>query len=87
MNRLGLAVALASLSSLLGACLAAEPPAGRQLYDHDTDPHEVVNLAERPEHADTVRRLEAVLRERFGADLEPPPRPRQAGSRKRQAAG
>jgi len=28
MNRLGLAVALASMSSLLGACLAAEPPAG-----------------------------------------------------------
>ena len=26
-------------------------------------------------------------RERFGADLEPPPRPRQAGSRKRQPAG
>jgi arylsulfatase A-like enzyme len=61
--------------------------AGRQLYDHDTDPHELVNLAERPEHADTVRRLDAVLRERFGADLEPPPRPRQAGSRKRQPAG
>jgi uncharacterized sulfatase len=61
--------------------------AGRQLYDHDADPHELVNLAERPEHADTVRRLEAVLRERFGADLEPPPRPRQPSGRKRQPAG
>ncbi|MFM9025942.1 MAG: sulfatase-like hydrolase/transferase [Planctomycetaceae bacterium] len=46
--------------------------AGRQLYDHDTDPREMVNLAERPEHAETVRRLDALLRDRFGADLEPP---------------
>ena len=56
--------------------------AGRQLYDYETDPEELENLAERPEHADTVRRLDALLREKFGADLEPPPRPR-----KRQPAG
>jgi iduronate 2-sulfatase len=61
--------------------------AGRQLYDHDADPHELENLADRPEHADTVRRLDAVLRERFGADLEPPPRPRQPSGRKRQPTG
>jgi iduronate 2-sulfatase len=44
---------------------------GRQLYDHDTDPHEVVNLAERPEHAATVRQLDDVLRARFGDALAP----------------
>ncbi len=60
--------------------------AGRQLYDHDTDPGELDNLAERPEHADTVRRLHALLEERFGAELEPPPRPRQPSGRKRQPA-
>jgi len=61
--------------------------AGRQLYDHDADPHELENLADRPEHADTVRRLDAVLRERFGAELEPPPRARLPSGRKRQPAG
>jgi len=60
--------------------------AGRQLYDHETDPREMANLAERPEHADTVRRLDALVRERFGADLEPPPRPRQPTVRRRQPA-
>ena len=55
--------------------------AGRQLYDHETDPRELENLAERPEHADTVRRLGDVLRERFGADLEPARRERGAGRR------
>jgi len=61
--------------------------AGRQLYDHQTDPEELENLAERPEHADTVRRLDALLRENFGADLEPPPRSRQPAGRKRQPVG
>ena len=60
--------------------------AGRQLYDHETDPEELENLAERPEHADTVRRLDGLLREQFGADLEPPPRPHQPAGRKRQPA-
>ena len=61
--------------------------AGRQLYDHDDDPQELDNLAERPEHAETVRRLDGLLRERFGADLEPPARPRAPTGRKRQPAG
>jgi len=60
--------------------------AGRQLYDHQTDPEELENLAERPEHADTVRRLDTLLRERFGADLEPPP-PLEPAGRKRQPTG
>lgn len=58
--------------------------AGRQLYDHDTDPRELDNLADRPEHAETVHRLEGLLRERFGADLEPPPGER--AGRRRPAA-
>lgn len=37
-------------------------PAGRQLYDHDTDPHELVNLADLPAHAATVQSLDADLR-------------------------
>ncbi len=33
----------------------------RELYDHETDPGEMVNLASRPEHAKTVARLSALL--------------------------
>ena len=47
--------------------------AGRQLYDHDTDPHEFHNLAEKPEQAATVARLDRQLRELYGADLAAPP--------------
>jgi len=36
--------------------------AGRQLYDHEFDPGELVNLADRPEHAATVQALDAELR-------------------------
>ncbi len=35
---------------------------GRQLYDHDADPKEMTNLAEKPEHAATVAELSAQLR-------------------------
>jgi len=36
--------------------------AGRQLYDHNTDPHELTNLADLPDHAATVQALDAELR-------------------------
>jgi uncharacterized sulfatase len=39
-----------------------EGPAGRQLYDHDTDPREQVNLADDPAHAATLQSLDAELR-------------------------
>jgi len=36
---------------------------GVQLYDHDTDPREYVNLAQDPKHADTIKSLKKILRE------------------------
>jgi uncharacterized sulfatase len=34
---------------------------GRQLYDHDADPHERTNLANDPKYAETVKTLKALL--------------------------
>ena len=36
--------------------------AGRQLYDHNTDPHELTNLADLPNHSATVQALDAEMR-------------------------
>ena len=36
--------------------------AGRELYDHANDPHEVTNLAGYPEHAALVKRLSEQLK-------------------------
>ena len=41
----------------------AEGKAGRELYDHETDPKELTNLADQPEQAATVAELSARLRE------------------------
>ncbi len=41
---------------------AGGPPVARELYDHQTDPAENVNLAERPEHAGLVAELSRQLR-------------------------
>jgi choline-sulfatase len=38
---------------------------GAELYDHQSDPQEMVNLANRPEHADTVEQLSKLLRQRI----------------------
>jgi iduronate 2-sulfatase len=46
-----------------------EGRAGRELYDHDTDPDERINLAERAEHAATVADLAARLREAVATTL------------------
>lgn len=35
---------------------------GRELYDHDTDPRELTNLANKPEHATTIEDLSQQLR-------------------------
>lgn len=32
-----------------------------ELFDTESDPHEIVNLAERPEHAETLKRMRAAL--------------------------
>ena len=36
---------------------------GRQLFDHDADPHELTNLADKPEHAQTLALLSTQLRD------------------------
>jgi uncharacterized sulfatase len=61
--------------------------AGHELYDEDTDPKELDNLAEKPEHADTVRQLEGFLRGQFGDDLDALPAPPRGkpGKRKKPA--
>lgn len=50
--------------------------AGRQLYDYSVDPEEFENLADTPQHAETQARLERLLRERFGDQIDAPPPPR-----------
>jgi uncharacterized sulfatase len=45
---------------------------GSQLYDHDRDPQEYVNLATDPKYADTVAELKLLLHERFKSAPEYP---------------
>lgn len=47
-----------------------EGRAGTELYDHQSDPHEYVNLAADPAHAAELARLTKLLAERF-ADVSP----------------
>ena len=36
---------------------------GVELYDHEADPHEFTNLAKEPQHAETMKELNAKLKE------------------------
>ena len=45
---------------------------GNELYDHQSDPAEMTNLAGRDEHAKTVAELRTILRERI-ADAQQKP--------------
>ena len=45
---------------------------GAELYDHDSDPAELNNLAKRAAHAETVARLSKVLRQRIAHAAQPP---------------
>ena len=44
---------------------------GVQLYDHDHDPHEYINLAHDPQHAGIVRELSVMLRAGWRKSLPP----------------
>jgi iduronate 2-sulfatase len=44
---------------------------GRELYDHDADPRELTNLAEKSEHAQTVAELSKQLREAVTTTFPP----------------
>jgi len=54
----------------------AQGEQGRELYDHDTDPRELTNLADKSSHAETVAKLSGQLRravkETFGASGKVP---------------
>ena len=59
---------------------------GTELYDHDSDAAEMVNLAGRPEHAERVRTLSLELRKRVAAARRAPEGLRQIEPRTRQRA-
>lgn len=46
---------------------------GAELYDHQSDPQEMTNLADRPAQAETRQRLSKMLRSRIADSMKPPP--------------
>jgi len=50
---------------------------GRELYDHESDPEELVNLADSAEHAHTIKKLSKLLGQRIAAAGKPPKGVRQ----------
>jgi uncharacterized sulfatase len=59
--------------------------AGRELYDHETDPHELDNLAGRREYTETIEKLEALVTEVFGKNLQPESSPGGKHKKRRPA--
>ncbi|WP_425400854.1 sulfatase [Aeoliella sp.] len=47
-------------------------PANAELYDHQTDPEEMINLANRDDHTETVAKLSDLLQERIDLARTPP---------------
>jgi len=64
-----------------------------ELYDLQTDPHEIANLAKSPEHQETLKRLRAALEKWIeetndqGKTLEPPEVAARQGQTKAAAPG
>jgi arylsulfatase A-like enzyme len=48
-----------------------QPKPTEELYDEEADPYEVVNLASRPEHGETLRRLRKALDDQLRANRDP----------------
>jgi len=42
--------------------------AGRELYDQDADPQELINLVDQPEHAAIQKKMQVLLRQKFGGE-------------------
>ena len=57
------------------------PDGSRELYDHERDPHEVLNLARDLRQAETVAWMKTLLEARAAATPPPPPVPVRAASR------
>jgi iduronate 2-sulfatase len=58
---------------------------GAQLYDHDKDPHEYVNLAKDPAHAGVVAEMKTLIRKTF--TTKGPGEPAANSPAKRKARG
>ena len=53
--------------------MGAERPRGAELYDHQTDPQEMTNLAGRPDQANTRAVLSSLLHDHIHRAVRVPP--------------
>jgi uncharacterized sulfatase len=58
---------------------------GRQLYDYETDPQELNNLANDPQHAKTVAGLQSLLRQNWAKEFKPAAGGKGKGGKKEKA--